>query len=363
MGNLVLAVAKHHSPSERRVALAPSAVAPLAAIGVDVVVESGAGAGAWWSDDVYANAGARIRSRPDALAAADVVATVSRPDTDLLDGLRPGQALIGLLETAGNPGTLAGRHVILIDLCGLPRQLSRAQSMDALTSQANIAGYKAVLVAANAFGRFLPMLVTAAGTARPASVLVLGAGVAGLQAIGTARRLGAVVSAYDIRPESRDEITSVGARFVELDAPVHAAGTGGYARALHEDEAHRQREALAQHVARHDVVIATARVPGRRPPLLVSAEAVKAMAAGSVAVDLAASAEGGNIAGSRPDETIVTPEGVTLIGAGDLAAALPVAASEAYSRNLTALLRHIVRDGALNLDPGDEICAGLVVKS
>jgi NAD(P) transhydrogenase subunit alpha len=233
--------------------------------------------------------------------------------------------------------------------------------MDALTSQANVAGYKAVLVAANAFGRYFPMLVTAAGTARPARVLVLGAGVAGLQAMGTARRLGAVVSGYDIRPESRSEVESVGATFLDLSVHPAGSGEGGYARALVAGEQRSQQDALAEHIARHDVVITTAQVPGRRPPVLVSEDALKQMAAGSVVVDLAAGPLGGNVALGRRGETVVTDEGVTVVGAANLASTVPTAASAAYSRNVTALMLHLTRDGAFAIDLTDEIQAGVVI--
>ncbi len=256
---------------------------------------------------------------------------------------------------------LAARNVTAISLDGLPRTLSRAQPMDALSSQANVAGYKAAIVAAEAFGRFFPMLITAAGTARPAKVLVLGAGVAGLQAIGTARRLGAVVSGYDVRPASKQEVESLGATFIDLSTEVAAAGEGGYARELTADERQAQQEELEQHIARHDVVITTAQVPGRRPPLLVTDDAVKAMSAGAVIVDMAASALGGNVAGSRPGEIVTTGNGITIVGAGNLAASVPTAASNAYSRNISALLLHMTKDAALVIDTADEIQAGVVI--
>jgi H+-translocating NAD(P) transhydrogenase subunit alpha len=224
-----------------------------------------------------------------------------------------------------------------------------------------VAGYKAALVAAAAFGRFFPMLITAAGTARPAKVLVLGTGVAGLQAIGTARRLGAVVSGYDVRPSSRTEVESLGATFIELTSIGSAAGTGGYARELTAEERQAQQDELLGHIARHDVVITTAQVPGRRPPLLVTEDAIKAMAAGAVIVDMGASALGGNVTGSRPGETIVTGNGVTIIGADNLPATLPTAASNAYSRNITALLEYMTSGGALAIDTSDEIQAGVVI--
>jgi NAD(P) transhydrogenase subunit alpha len=244
---------------------------------------------------------------------------------------------------------------------GLPRTLPKAQTMDALTSQANVAGYKAAIVAASAFGRFFPLLITAAGTARPAKVLILGTGVAGLQAIGTAKRLGAVVSAYDVRPQTKTEVESLGASFIELTSVGAAAGEGGYARALTEDERQAQQAELAGHIARHDVVITTAQVPGRRPPLLVTGEALKAMAAGSVIVDMGAGPLGGNVDGSVAGETIVTENGVTVIGAGNLAATVPAAASAAFARNVSSLLLHMVSDGELAIDVSDDIQAGVVI--
>jgi NAD(P) transhydrogenase subunit alpha len=255
--------------------------------------------------------------------------------------------------------TLAERGVTAISLDGLPRTLSRAQGMDALTSQANVAGYKATLVAAEAYGRFFPLLITAAGTARPAKLLVLGTGVAGLQAIGTARRLGAQVSGYDVRPASKGEVESLGATFIQLS--ISAAGEGGYARELTAEERDAQQAELAGHIARQDVVITTAQVPGRRPPQLVTAAAVEQMAPGSVLVDMGSSPLGGNVAGSVPGQTVVTPNGVTIIGAENLAATVPTAASNAYSRNISALLLSLVNEGALNIDTTDEIQAGVVV--
>jgi H+-translocating NAD(P) transhydrogenase subunit alpha len=356
-------VIKETAPGERRVALAPDAVGKLSPAGIEVLVQSGAGDGAWFPDSAYAQAGATIVSQDELLVGADAVLTVGKPDADLLAGLRAGQAIIGMLAPLTDPGLvtdLAGRGITGISLDGLPRTLSRAQQMDALTSQSNVAGYKAVLVAAGAFGRFFPLLITAAGTARPAKVLVLGTGVAGLQAIGTARRLGAVVSGYDVRPESKSEVESLGARFVELTSVASAAGEGGYARELTDEERRAQQAELSGHIAAHDVVITTAQVPGRRPPLLVTEDTVKSMAAGSVIVDLAASPLGGNAAGSVPDAQIVTENGVTVIGAPNLPATVPTAASAAYSRNMTTLLLHLTSDGRLAIDPADEIQAGVV---
>jgi NAD(P) transhydrogenase subunit alpha len=357
---LRVGVATERATGERRVALTPDAVARLAATGVEVVVESGAGAAASFGDADYEKAGAVIGAG-GAVADADVLVAVGRPP---LDGLRAGQCVIGMLQPLLDPplmDRLARLGVTAVSLDGLPRTLSRAQGMDALSSQANVAGYKSVLVATEHFGRYLPLLITAAGTSKPAEVLVLGAGVAGLQAIGTARRLGAIVRAYDVRPAARGEVRSLGAQFVELTSVAAGAGEGGYARALDAAEAAAQQDELAGHIARHDIVITTAQVPGRRPPELVSAEAVAAMRPGSVIVDMGASDLGGNVAGSVPGVVTVTANGVTVVGAGDLASRLATSASAAYARNIAALLAHLVDDGALRIDLTDEITAGVVI--
>jgi H+-translocating NAD(P) transhydrogenase subunit alpha len=352
------------APGEQRIALVPESVPVLARAQVNVLVESGAGAAACFPDGAYERAGAEVVSRDEAIDRADILVSVGTPGPDAIARLRAGQTVIGMLRPLVQPDLvrqLAGAGVTAISLDGLPRTVSRAQYMDALTSQANVAGYKAVLVAADNFGRFFPMLITAAGTSRPASVLVLGAGVAGLQAMGTARRLGAVVTGYDIRPETQDQIESVGARFLKLDSIGSGAGEGGYARALTADEQSAQQAELAAQIGRFDVVITTAQVPGRRPPLLVTAEAVKGMQAGAVLVDLAASSLGGNIEGSVADETVMTENGVRIIGVGNLPAQVPTAASTAYSHNVVALLAELIHDGALTIDPADEIQAGVVV--
>ena len=364
VSDMKAAVVKETAPGERRVALVPDAVAKLGPAGIEVLVERGAGQGAWLTDAAYADAGATIVGTAELFASADVILTVTKPSPAMVDQLGKGQAVIGMLAPLTDPelaAALAARGVTAISLDGLPRTLSRAQSMDALTSQANVAGYKAALVAAGAFGRFFPLLITAAGTAPPARVLVLGAGVAGLQAIGTARRLGAVVSGYDVRPASKGEVESLGATFIELTSVGSAAGEGGYARELTAEERQAQQDELAGHIARHDVVITTAQVPGRRPPLLVTDEAIKAMSPGSVLVDMGASALGGNVSGSRPGETVVTGNGVRIIGADNLPASVPTASSNAYSRNISALLLHMTSDGALAIDTTDEIQAGVVI--
>jgi NAD(P) transhydrogenase subunit alpha len=359
-----VAVVKETAPGERRVALVPETVPRLTAAGLEVLVEEGAGEAAWFPDSAYETAGASIAGTADLYAAADVLLTVTRPDDAAVARLRAGQTVVGMLSPLVTPQfarELADKGVTAVSLDLLPRTLSRAQGMDALSSQANVAGYKAALVAAEAYGRFFPLLITAAGTARPAKLLVLGAGVAGLQAIGTARRLGAQVSGYDVRPASKGEVESLGATFLELTSVVSAAGEGGYARELTAEERDAQQAELAAHIGKHDVVITTAQVPGRRPPLLVTSDAVAGMAAGSVIVDMGASALGGNVAGSAPGQTVVTPNGVTIIGATNLPATVPTAASNAFSRNISALLLHMTADGALQIDTTDEIQAGVVI--
>jgi H+-translocating NAD(P) transhydrogenase subunit alpha len=358
-----VAVLKERAPAERRVALVPEAVAKLRAAGIEVIVESGAGDGAWVSDGVFTEAGASVAS-PAELAEADAVLMVGRPDEAAVASFRAGQAVFGMLAPLGDPGfahRLATAGVTALSLDLIPRTLPRAQSMDALTSQANIAGYKAAILAADIYGRFFPLLITAAGTARPAKVLVLGTGVAGLQAIGTARRLGAVVSAYDVRPETKTEAESLGATFIELTSVGPASGEGGYARALTDEERQAQQEELSGHIAKNDVVITTAQVPGRRPPLLVTSDALKSMAAGSVVVDMGSSALGGNVAGSVPGEARVTENGVTIVGAANLPSTMPAAASAMYARNISSLLLYLVKDGSIAVDLSDELQRGVVI--
>lgn len=354
-------VVAENAPGERRVSLTPDATHRLIAEGFEVVVESGAGTGSWFADDQYVEAGATIADAAGVRGGADVLLCVGPPD---YASLRSGQAVIGLLQpllAAQSMADLAARGVIAVSLDGLPRTLSRAQGMDALTSQANVAGYKSVLVAAEHFDRFFPLLITAAGTSKPAEVLVLGAGVAGLAAIGTAKRLGAIVRGYDVRPASNEEIRSLGAQPIELTSVKSGAGEGGYARALTEEEQLAQQHELAGHIAKHDVVITTAHVPGQRPPLMVTAAAIGAMRRGSVIVDMGASSLGGNVEGSRAGEVVVSASGVSIVGAGDLASRMATAASTAYARNISALLQHLVVDGVLTIDLEDEITAGVVV--
>jgi NAD(P) transhydrogenase subunit alpha len=357
-------VVKESAPGEHRVAVVPEVVPRLTDLGLTVLVETGAGAAAWLPDSAYTEAGATVVGADAVDQRAEVLLCVQPPNPARVAGLRAGQVVIGLLNPFGEPelvAAFAGAGVTAVSLDLLPRQLSRAQGMDALTSQANLAGYKAALVAADTFGRYFPMLMTAAGTAKPAQVLVLGVGVAGLAAIGTARRLGALVTGYDIRPETRDEVRSVGAKFLDLDGVAVADGVGGYARALSEEERQAQQEALQQRIGEFDVVITTAQVPGRTPPVLVTGEALKGMRPGSVVVDLAAGPLGGNVEGAQADRTVVVADGVTVIGAGNLPSAMAAGASAAYARNIAATTAHLVRDGRPAIDLADEIQAAIVV--
>lgn len=361
---LTVAALKETDPSERRVALVPGDIARLTGAGLRAVIEEGAGAAAWFPDADYAKAGASVVPRAAGLAQADVILTVGPVAPDVVAGVRPGQTVIGTLQPLLAPQLaeqLAERGVTAVSMDMLPRTLSRAQSMDSLTSQASIAGYKAALIAANEFGRYVPMLMTAAGTTPPASVLVLGVGVAGLQAIGTARRLGAVVSAYDVRPETRDQVLSLGARFVDLKSVAGGSGDGGYARALSADEQKALQAELDGHIAAHDIVITTAQVPGHRPPLLVGAQAVAGMRPGSVIVDMAASSLGGNVELSQPGKTTVTANGVTIVAPNNLPAMMAAGASTAYSHNIVRLLLSMVHDGRLTVDLDDEVQAAVVI--
>ena len=357
-------VAKETAAGERRVALVPEALGKLTAAGLEILVESGAGAGALIPDQAYAEAGATIVSSVELYGQSDVILRVQKPSESEVKVMRAGQAVIGFLSPLIDPKSaeaLAKQGVTAISLDAIPRTLSRAQSMDALSSQANVGGYKAVLIAANAFGRYFPLLTTAAGTAKPANVLILGIGVAGLQAIGTAKRLGAVVKAYDVRSETKEQAQSLGAQFLVLKTAVDASGEGGYARQLTPEEQAAQQAELNGHIASMDVVITTAQVPGRRPPLLVTADAVKAMKPGSVIVDMAASALGGNVELSKAGETIVTDNGVTIIAPDNLPATMPVGSSAFYARNISALLLGMVKDGDLNLDFEDEVTKATVI--
>jgi H+-translocating NAD(P) transhydrogenase subunit alpha len=356
-----VAVPRESAPGERRVAAVPETVGKLGANGIEVVVETGAGEAAYFDDDSYAAVGASIAPDWSALlSGADMVCKVQAPSLSEADRLPEGIALVCLLQPVTNlevVKALARRRLDVFSLDLLPR-ISRAQSMDALSSQATVTGYRCGLIAADRLPRFFPMFMTAAGTVPPAKVLVLGAGVAGLQAIATARRLGAIVRAYDVRPAAREEVRSLGAAFVEIELESQE-GEGGYARVQSEDFLARQRELIGNEVAAADAVITTAAVPGMPAPLLVTAEMVYRMRPGSVVVDLAAET-GGNCELSEPGKDVVAG-GVTIYGAKDLASSMATHASFLYARNIANFLGLIVTDGELAPDADDEIVAGTTV--
>lgn len=350
-------IPRETAPGERRVALTPDAAARLVKAGVAVVVERGAGEPASFTADAYREAGA---TEGDPWS-TDLVAKVQKPSADEIGRLREGGALVALLAASTNPDLLrqlAGRRVTAFSLELLPR-ITRAQSMDVLSSQATVGGYKAVLLAAEAASRFFPMLVTAAGTLSPARVLVLGAGVAGLQAIATARRLGAVVSAFDVRPVVKEQVESLGATFLQMEIKEQAEGAGGYAKELAADTQRRLLDFLAGHVQGTDVVITTAQIPGKPAPKLITAAAVAGMKPGSVIVDLAAEA-GGNCELTEAG-TEVVHHGVRILGPVNLPATMPFHASQMYGRNVATFVQHLVKDGQLNVDLTDEITAATCV--
>ncbi|MDQ3881203.1 MAG: Re/Si-specific NAD(P)(+) transhydrogenase subunit alpha, partial [Chloroflexota bacterium] len=361
-----IAVPRETADGERRVALNPAAVQQLAADGNEVLVQAGAGEGSFIADDEYRQAGARVV--PDAAALygeADLVLRVGRPTEEEIEMLRDGGALIGTLGVLSNPQLaqkLAGRGATAISMDAIPR-ITRAQSMDSLSSQSTVGGYKAVLLAADRLPKFLPLLTTAAGTVRPARVLVFGAGVAGLMAIGTARRLGAVVEATDVRPVVKEQVQSLGATFLEVEMTdeekANAQTAGGYAQEMSEDYKRRQAELIASRVGDADIVITTALIPGRPAPRLISAEIVERMRPGSVIVDMAAEA-GGNCELTEPGREVVK-HGVTIIGFTNLPSMMPLHATQMYARNVLTLVRSLVKDGRLNLDFNDEIVKGATI--
>lgn len=355
---MIVGVSVETYPGERRVALTPAGTTALIKAGLEVVVQEGAGNQAGYSDGEYQQQGARlVAERAELLPMADILVRLHSPcpDSDL-GLLRAEQVLIALLNPLGSAKemkALAEKGVTAFALELVPR-ISRAQSMDALTSQASIAGYKAVLLAAEKLDKIFPLMMTAAGTITPARVLVLGAGVAGLQAIATARRLGAVVHAYDIRPAVKEQVQSLGARFVEMKLETEQAeAAGGYARAMNEEFYRRQRELMAEIVAESDVVIATAAVPGKKAPVLITASMVESMRTGGVIVDLAAET-GGNCELTIAGESVES-HGVTILGPTNLASTVPHHASQMYSRNITAFLQNLIKGGQLTINMDDEI--------
>jgi NAD(P) transhydrogenase subunit alpha len=355
-----IGVPKETAAGEHRVALVPEVVGKLEARGLDVLVQSGAGADALVPDSAFADAGAQVSENANEVWSSDVVLTIAPPDPERIRSLGRGSILIGFLAPLSSPQTtkaLADVGATAFAMEAIPR-ISRAQSMDALSSQANVGGYKAALLGAEEMGRFYPMLMTAAGTIPPAKVLVLGVGVAGLQALATAKRLGARTTGYDVRPEVAEQVRSLGAMW--LDLGLEASGEGGYARELTDEERERQSQALDEAIAGFDVVITTALVPGRRAPILVTAGAVENMKPGSVIVDLAGEA-GGNCELSEPGQTVVRHD-VKIVSPLNLPASMPEHSSQLFARNVLALLELLIGDdGKLDLDFDDEIVAGACV--
>jgi H+-translocating NAD(P) transhydrogenase subunit alpha len=352
-----IAVLRETEPGEARVALVPESVRKLAALKVSVAVESGAGVEAGAADADYENAGGSVAAeRAALLESADIITSVNRPPSEDLGRLKKGAVVLGFLRPLDDPAAL--QEIITDGLTAFAMELiprtTRAQAMDALSSMATVVGYKAVILAAERIPRMFPMLMTAAGTVPPARVLVLGAGVAGLQAIATARRLGAVVEGYDVRAAAGEQVRSLGATFLEVDlGGLQTEDAGGYAVELTEEAMKRGRDLIVKHARQADVIITTAQVPGRRAPLLVTEEAVAGMKRGAVIVDLAGST-GGNCALSRPGETVFAG-GVSIMSPLNLAATVPVHASQLYSRNVTAFLSLLVKDGELNIDMTDDV--------
>jgi NAD(P) transhydrogenase subunit alpha len=370
-GKMQIGVVRETFPGERRVALIPDSLTTLSKKGHAVSVEAGAGTEAGFPDDEYRQKGATVvAERSELFASADVVLQVrglgANPDAGRadLELMRPDQALIGLYDPLSNPQSvndLAGRKVKAFAMELMPR-ISRAQSMDVLSSQATIAGYKAVLVAADITPRMFPMMMTAAGTISPAHVFVIGAGVAGLQAVATARRLGAVVQAYDVRPAVKEQIESLGGKFVQMELETEGAeDAGGYAKDMGEEFIRKQRELMARVVADSHAVITTAAIPGKKSPILITADMVKKMMPGSVIVDLAAE-RGGNCELTRADETVVE-NGVTILGPSNLPSAVPFHASQMYARNLVTFLEEMTKDGELNIDMENEVLRDTLLTS
>jgi NAD(P) transhydrogenase subunit alpha len=354
---LVIGVPKETSPGERRVAVVPDVVKKFKSLGVDVCVERGAGTGSYFRDEDF-GAASIAPSSAEVFARSRIILSVQPPTLDEVRLVQPGTVLIGFLHPYQNRARaklLCERNITSFAVELIPR-ISRAQSMDALSTQATVAGYQCALIAGVISPKFFPMITYAAGTLRPARVLVIGAGVAGLQAIATAHRLGAIVEAYDVRPETKEQVESLGARFV--DTGVAVAGTGGYARELTEDERMFQQERLTRAVSQVDVLITTAAVPGKRSPIIITEDMVARMKPGAVIVDMAADV-GGNVVGTRPGETVVK-SGVSIVGTINLASRMPVHASEMYARNLFNFLSPIIKDGELALDWSDEIIAASV---
>lgn len=358
---MIVAVPKETELKENRVALSPDGVKELTAKGFSCILEHDAGLNSYFSNEAYVAAGATLVTKEVAYSTADILLKVNPPEPDEVKLMKNGAVLISFLYAAANPELvqmLAHSNITAFSVDAIPR-ISRAQKMDALSSQANLAGYKAVILAADHLGKIFPMLMTAAGTIKPAKVVIMGAGVAGLQAIATAKRLGAIVEVSDIRPETKEQVESLGGKFIEVKGDDSIKIEGGYVKGVSEDFLHRQQELIAKHVAQADIVITTALIPGRKAPVLISEDMIKSMKMGSVVLDMAVK-QGGNCAVSEFNRTVVK-HGVTIIGEPNLPALLPLNASELYSKNIIAFLLHLANKEKFMMDMEEEITKGSLI--
>ncbi len=359
---MIIAVPTETKARETRVALSPDVVKELCTKGFTIRVQAGAGIKSWISDEEYQKAGAEIVPTAEALLAeADVVLKINAPSPDEVKLIKSDAVLISFLYAATSPEVVSAceaRGLSVFSMDAIPR-ISRAQKMDALSSQSNLAGYKTVILAANAFGKIFPMLMTAAGTVKPAKVVIMGAGVAGLQAIATAKRLGAIVEVSDIRPETKEQVESLGGKFIEVKADESMKTEGGYVKSVSDEFLRKQQELIAKHVAEADIVITTALIPGKKAPLLITEAMVKSMKSGSVIVDMAVE-QGGNCALSELDKTVVK-EGVTIIGESNLPALLPLNASQLYARNIATFLQHLANADGFRWEMEEEITKGSLI--
>jgi len=357
-----IAVPKETKEREKRVALSPDVVKSLKAAGFEIIIETGAGLNSYFSDEAYANAGAILVPEKKVLYSdADVILKVNAPAADEIALMKKDAVLISFMLAGTNPELVEAcikQGISAFSMDAIPR-ISRAQKMDVLSSQANLAGYKSVIIAANALGKIFPMLMTAAGTIKPSKVLIMGAGVAGLQAIATAKRLGAVVEVSDIRPETKEQVESLGGKFIEVKGDESIKIEGGYVKGVSEDFLKRQQELIAKHIKEADIVITTALIPGRKAPVLVTEDMVKSMRMGSVIVDMAVE-QGGNVVGSELNKTI-TKHGVTIIGESNLPSLLPLNASELYAKNIATFLTHLATRDGFKWEMEEEITKGSLI--
>lgn len=357
-----IGIPKERRPGENRVALSPEVTKSLTTAGFSVHIESGAGVNSYFSDEDYRNAGATIENSANAIySASDIVIKVNAPDASEISGMKKGAVLISFMWAATNPDLVANCEkagITSFSMDAIPR-ISRAQKMDALSSQSNLAGYKTVLMGANALGKIFPLMMTAAGTIKPCKVVIMGAGVAGLQAIATAKRLGAIVMVSDIRPETKEQVESLGGKFIEVQGDSSIKTEGGYVKAVSEEFLRKQQELIFKHVSEADLVITTALIPGKKAPVLITEEMVKSMKMGSVIVDMAVE-QGGNCPLSELNKTVVK-HGVTIIGESNLPSLLPMNASELYAKNIQAFLTHLATKDGFKWEMEEEITKGSII--